>query len=151
MFDKGYITNTRLYLSKGAEEYLLTNYKREELPKYSRVIRGDISIVHVQLGRVHLIEGSHNCYLWIYKKLHSSAVVFDYDETNVGYYTLTKALDAAMGTKGCPAVARIQHNPSGFSWQQKAIEELNRIGINVKARDVMSNDASAAFKRLYGI
>ncbi|MFT5700278.1 MAG: hypothetical protein ACI8ZB_003150 [Desulforhopalus sp.] len=149
LLNKQLITNTRLYLSSGAVSYLRRNYKKEHLPIFSRV-DGNRSIIHVELGGVHLIEGSHSCYLWIYPKMHESAIVFDYSETYVTYRSLTQGLSDAMYGKGTPSIANITHNPTNFSWQHRAIGELKSIGVNITARDVLPPEDYHDYLRRHG-
>lgn len=138
LYDKGLITETRLYLSRGADLYLRNNYKPEHLPIYSMVQNGDRSIIYVQLGDTHIIEGSHSCYLWIYPKLDSSAIVFNHNRPVVSYSDLTQGLSHKMSELDCPPEANITHHPVNFSWQRKAIEVLRRIGVNISAKDVLT-------------
>ncbi|SHI01798.1 EH signature domain-containing protein [Desulfofustis glycolicus] len=149
LLDKQLITGTRLYLDSGAIHYLRQNYKKEHLPNYSQV-DGQRSIIHVELKSTHLIEGSHSCYLWIYPRLHESALVFDYTKTQVTYSSLTQGLSDAMAVKGTPSSANITHFPVNFNWQHKAIEELQSIGININARDVLPPEDYHEYLRLYG-
>ena len=151
--DKKLISHTRLYLSKSAESYLKKNYRGDHLPAYSRVTNGTQSLIHVQFinNQAHMVEGSHSCYLWLYKKLHSSAIVFDYGRTSVSYHELTSGLDQKMSFHNCNAEARITHNPTKFHWQKNAIDVLKSIGINVSAQDVLSEDDYKLFKRIHGI
>lgn len=151
--EKKLVTNTRLYLSSGAEKYLKMMYKDEHLPEYSRVKNGDKSLIYVELnhGQAHIVEGSHVCYLWIYKQLHDSAIVFNYANKMVSYDALTQGLNRDMERVGCPAVANITHNPNNFHWQRNAIQTLQRLGINISPEDVLSQADYKAFKRTVGI
>ncbi|WP_422447099.1 MULTISPECIES: EH signature domain-containing protein [unclassified Endozoicomonas] len=151
--DKELVGHTRLYLSRGAEQYLKMNYKKEHLPAYSRVSNGDKSLIYVQLanGQAHMVEGSHSCYLWIYRDLHETALVFDHARTSVSYDNLTSGLNRHMERLGCRAEANITHNPSNFHWQRQAIETLRRIGIHVSPQDVLSPQDYQSFKRRFGV
>ncbi len=151
LLDKELVTNTRLYLSEGAKRYLHSNYDAEHLPNFSTITGDSRSIIHVELGGVHLIEGSHNCYLWIYPKLDSSAIVFDYEQNRVTYSSLTRSLSSKMRMKGTPHKDNITHNPTNFSWQHKAVKTLNDIGVKIAPKDVLSQEDYALYKRLYGI
>ena len=150
---KKLIANTRLYLSKSAERYLKSNYKPEHLPAYSMVENGTKSLIHVQFvnNQAHMIEGSHSCYLWIYRQLHSSAVVFDYGRNSVLYSELTSILNQNMTEKNCEAVAQITHTPVNSRWQKNAIEALRRLGVNISPQDVLSPEDYRSFKRKFGI
>ena len=148
---KDLISDTRLFLSYGAIQYLRNNYNPEHLPKFSRVTSGDKSIIHVRLGDTHIIEGSHSCYLWIYPRLDPSAVVFDYSKGDVSYHALTGGLNDKMLMKGTPSHANITHSPSNFSWQKKAVTALNEVGIGIKAKDVLSADDYRQYVRYHGV
>jgi len=151
LLNKNLITNTRLYLSYGAAAFLKRNYKAEHLPDFSRVTDGDRSIIHVQLGGAHMIEGSHSCYLWIYKRLDPSAVVFNYSKKAVRYSELTQDMSYDMIQKGAPPQDNITHNPISYSWQHKAIRTLKDIGVNISAKDVLSDKDYSSYKRLHGV
>ena len=150
--DKHLVTNTRLYLSRGAERYLRSQYKAKHLPSYSMIRDTDKSLIYVQLGNgdAHLIEGSHICKLWIYKHLDDSAVVFNYSKTRVGYSELTQDLNSRMWELDCGAEAHITHNPN-ITWQHKALTMLNSIGINIRAQEVLSVEDYKVFKRRFGV
>ena len=151
MFDKNLITHTRLYLNKGAEEFLRKNYKQEDLPEFSRVCDNNKSLIHVQIGDSHMIEGSHECYLRIYKYLSPSSVVFDYDKNNVSYYSLTQGMSNKMKYQGTPVTACISHLPTNFSWQRKAIKTLKSIGIKISMCDVLTDEDYKKYKRKFGV
>jgi len=151
--DNKLVDHTRLYLSAAAERYLKRNYKAEHLPAYSRIISGDRSIVYVRLkgGRAHMVEGSHSCYLWIYKYLTEPAIVLDYSQDQVTYGELTSGMNNKMSDRYCGAVARITHTPTNYSWQKKAVSELQELGVNIYAKDVLSNEDYLKFKRKHGV
>jgi hypothetical protein len=151
LLNKGLISETRLYLSSGAAFYLQQNYNREHLPNFSRVTDGDRSIIYVRMGDVHIIEGSHSCYLWIYPELDSSAIVFDSYNVRVSYSSLTQGLSKKMILKGTPPREKITHNPISFSWQRKAIQTLRRIGVNITAKDVLPRNDYQKYIRKYGV
>ncbi len=150
LLKKQLITNTRLFLTSGAVSYLRRHYKEKHLPIFSRV-DGNRSIIHVDLGGVHLVEGSHSCYLWIYPKMHESAIVFDYSETYVTYRSLTQGLSDDMYAKGTPSRVNITHNPTNFSWQHKAIVELKSIGVNITAKDVLPRSDYYQYLQRHGV
>ncbi|GBU09474.1 transcriptional regulator [Gammaproteobacteria bacterium] len=133
----GEITHTRLYLTKGAANYINRNYKPEHIPEYSEV-KGSNSLIHVQMGDAHMIEGSHNCKLRIYAKLDPAALVFNYNRKSFDYYELTT---------GFPyfALEEITHNGVKLNWQKKALSVLNNIGITLQPEDVLDEEG----KRLY--
>ena len=150
LFDAGYITHTRLYLSWSAANYLKRNYKPEHLLSFSSV-DGNKSIIHVELDNRHIIEGSHSCYLWVYRSLDESATVFDYNKTSESYSGLTSRLGTAMANKGHPPVDKIQHLPANFNWQRKAVKAMNSIGVGIKMKDVLTDSDYSSFIRRFGV
>lgn len=151
LHNRGVITHTRLYLSRDAATYLERIYKGEDLPSYSIVSNGDKSIIHVELGDSHIIEGSHSCYLWIYKRMHRSSIVFDYSIEKASYSSLTVDLSHKMRLKKTPHLTNITHNLVNFGWQHEAIKSLNSIDVAISAQDVLSDKDYKLYKRRYGV
>jgi hypothetical protein len=150
LYDKKLIQNTRLYMSRQMAHYLKKNYKSEHLPDFSIVTDGDKSIIYVDLGYAHIIEGSHTCYLWIYKALAPSATVFDYGKTQETYSGLTSGLNRKMWDKGVSSIATITHNPRHFSWQRKAVDTLVDLRVPVTIKDVLTPDDYRTYVRRFG-
>ncbi len=148
---KKLVLNTRLYLSPGAASFLRRNYRREHLPEFSEVTDGGKSLIYLQLDGAHIIEGSHSCYMWIYKTLDSSSIVFDYNKKRVTYSSLTQGHANKMAAKGSPHLANITHNPTNFHWQRKAIETLAKVGVNISPKDVLMENEYLQFKRRFGV
>lgn len=151
LLNRNLITGTRLYLSNSAAKYIRSNYREEDLPQFSYVQGGSRSILHIQLGGAHLIEGSHSCFLWVYPKLDETAIVFDYEERSVSYDQLTSGMSDEMYMAGTPNTAQIRHSPFNYKWQRDAIEELREIGIDVSPSDVLSPVDYRKYKRIYGV
>ena len=98
-----------------------------------------------------MIEGSHNCKLWIYSKMDDSAIVRKRMKTRVSYDSLTNGLAREMGVKGCSPEASIRHTPTSFSWQNEALSALNKVGVSINAKDVLMPDDYHKYKRMYGV
>ena len=151
LYDKKLIQQTRLYVSRQMAYFLKKNYKAEHLPDYSIVVDGDKSIIYVDLGMAHIIEGSHSCYLWVYKSLDPSATVFDYAKKRESYSGLTSGLDRKMEKKGHGSLANITHNPSKFSWQRKSIDVLKALNVSVTMKDVLTDEDYRVYVRKFGV
>lgn len=151
LLEKGLIAGTRLYLTHNFSSYLRRNYNAEHLPNYSTVSTGQISVIHIKLGMTQMIEGSHNCKLWIYKSLDSSAIVFDYGKRDVSYTSLTTGLNWKMKDEqgNQLLIDSIVHHPN-LGWQNKAIKALKASGVDIRARDVLSAADYELYKRRYG-
>jgi hypothetical protein len=151
MFDAGVITHTRLYMSRDAICYLKRNYDVKHLPNFSSVRDGDKSIIYVQMDGAHMIEGSHSCYLWLYRDLDPSICVFNYNISEPTYSQLTSGINSEMLQLSSGARARITHSPSGYSWQRKALTELRSLGVNLTPKDVLSSEDYLNYKQKYGV
>ena len=145
--NKNLVLNTRLFLSYSAEQYLLNNYRKEHLPTYSKVRDGSKSLIYVEMKGAHLVEGTHSCYLWIYKNLDESAAVKNYDKSQFSYSELTSDMNRKMHKLKYPATANIQHNPSNFNWQKKAVSQLKRQNVDIEIGDVLSAKDYAMYKK----
>jgi hypothetical protein len=150
IYDKKLIINTRLYMSRPMAQYLRKTYKKEHLPDFSLITDDSRSIIYVDIGNAHLVEGIHSCYLRIYKSLDASATVFDYAKPKQTYYGLTSILEEQMANLGHNSQANITHNPTNFSWQRKAIETLKYLNVPVTIKDVLTPDDYRAFVRKFG-
>jgi len=152
LLDRKLVTRTRLYLTPRFKNYLKRNYNDEHLPELYDVSTNDKSIIHVQLGKTHLIEGSHSAKLWIYKGLTEKAVVFDYKKRRVSYNDLTSELSHKMyDDKGQHLlVDSITHHPT-LTWQKKAIEAMKTAGVTVRPEDVLTKGDYYDYKRKFGV
>jgi len=151
LYDKKLIKNTKLYMCKDMARFLNRKYKKEHLPDFSTVEDGEKSIIYVDLENAHLIEGSHQCQLWIYKTLHHSAPVLQYDKQRKSYRDLTKGLHESMERYGQGAYDYFTHSPSNFSWQKRAVESLQNLRVPVTIKDVLTPDDYRVYVRRYGV
>jgi hypothetical protein len=151
LHDKKLIQNTRLYMSRKMSSYLKKNYKAEHLPNFSTIKDGDKSIIYVDLGSAHLVEGSHICYLWLYKSLDPSATIFNYTKTQETYSGLTSGLNSKMWDKSCGSVENITHNPINYSWQRKAVGTLVDLSVPITMKDVLTDKDYSAYVRIFGV
>lgn len=150
LYDKKLIKNTKLYMCKSMARFLKTKYKEEHLPDFSIVDDGEKSIIYVDLGSAHMIEGSHQCQLWIYRSLHESAPVLQYDKQRKSYRSLTKGLHEAMSNYGHGAYDYFTHSPANFSWQRRAVESLRDLRVPVTIKDVLTADDYRVYIRRFG-
>ncbi|MEQ3657532.1 MAG: EH signature domain-containing protein [Glaciecola sp.] len=152
MHEAGTIVHTKLYLSKKAENYILGHYKEEHIPDYSIVEDGDRSIIYAELTKGHMIEGSHNCQIWFYKDLHESAPVVQFGKQRLRYDELTGRMSRKMQARGYGVFEHFTHVSSEtYKWQQKSVDALKRMGVKIKASDVLSKEDYKKYKRMYGV
>ncbi len=152
LLNKKLVTGTRLYLPFLFRHYLQRHYKDEHLPAFSTVSTNDKAIVHVQLNKVHLIEGSHSCKLWIYKQLKENSIVFQYNKVSVSYEELTSGLNRKMvddyGNE--LLIDNITHHPP-LGWQHRSLIALKKANIDIHPKDVLSPSDYIQYKRKFGI
>ena len=130
--------------------FLNSKYKKEHLPDFSIVEDGEKSIIYVDLDNAHLVEGSHQCQLWIYRTLHDSAPVLQYEKQRKSYRSLTKGLHESMERYGQGAYDYFTHSPSNFSWQRRAVKSLKDLRVPVTMKDVLTPDDYRAYARRFG-
>lgn len=126
------VTGTRLFLTYDAEHYIRKHYKIEHLPSYSTVEGGSPKpLIYISLSGAHVVEGTHSCYFWIYKRLADSAAVFNYNKRRFTYRELTAGLHERMLHEQKEGrYAAIQHNGN---WQMKAAVALKNLGVDIDA------------------
>jgi len=150
LYDKKLIKNTKLYMCRHMAHFLNSKYKKEHLPDFSIVEDGEKSIIYVDLENAHLVEGSHQCQLWIYRTLHDSAPVLQYEKQRKSYRSLTKGLHESMEMYGQGAYDYFTHSPSNFSWQRRAVKSLKELRVPVTMKDVLTTDDYSVFVRRFG-
>jgi hypothetical protein len=150
LYDKKLIKNTKLYMCRHMADFLNSKYKKEHLPDFSIVEDGEKSIIYVDLENAHLVEGSHQCQLWIYRTLHDSAPVLQYEKQRKSYRSLTKGLHESMEKYGQGAYDYFTHSPSNFSWQRRAVKSLKDLRVPVTMKDVLTPDDYRVFVRRFG-
>lgn len=150
LFDKKLIKNTKLYMCSSMAGFLKRKYKQEHLPEFSLLESSDKSIIYVDLGAAHMIEGTHNCQLWIYRNLHESAPVLRFGKQRKSYRSLTIGLNEDMERYGFGADSHFTHSSAPFSWQRKAVTSLSRLGVLISMKDVLTPDDYRAYIRRFG-
>ena len=150
LYDKKLIKNTKLYMCRNMAQFLKRKYREEHLPDFSIVDDGEKSIIYVDLESAHLVEGSHQCQLWIYRTLHDSAPVLQYEKQRKSYRSLTKGLHEAMDKYGQGAYDHFTHSPTNFSWQRRAVKCLRELRVPVSMKDVLVPDDYRSYVRRFG-
>tara|TARA_R110002094_G_scaffold69674_3_gene78589 strand:+ start:515 stop:1951 length:1437 start_codon:yes stop_codon:yes gene_type:complete len=150
LYDKKLIKNTKLYMSRRMAHFLNSKYKKEHLPDFSIVEDGEKSIIYVDLENAHIVEGSHQCQLWIYRTLHGSAPVLKHEKQRKSYRSLTKGLHESMEMYGQGAYDYFTHSPANFSWQRRAVESLKELRVPVTIKDVLTPDDYRTYVRRFG-
>lgn len=137
-------------MCRNMAQFLKRKYREEHLPDFSIVDDGEKSIIYVDLESAHLVEGSHQCQLWIYRTLHDSAPVLQYEKQRKSYRSLTKGLHEAMDKYGQGAYDHFTHSPTNFSWQRRAVKCLRELRVPVSMKDVLVPDDYRSYVRRFG-
>jgi hypothetical protein len=150
LYDKKLIKKTKLYMSRRMADFLNGKYKKEHLPDFSIVKDGEKSIIYVDLENAHMVEGSHQCQLWIYRSLHESAPVLQNGIQYKSYRSLTIGLHESMERQGQGAYDYFTHSPTNFSWQKRAVKSLKDLRVSVTMKDVLTPNEYSVFVRRFG-
>ncbi len=141
LLNNDFILETRLFLSSEASLYLRNTYKQDELPDF-RVINGDKSVLYIGLSGGAIIEGSHNCRMYIYESLPTDNYVTSYQNSKnneLSYRDLTIGLKQILEQKGVSCIDMVQHTKSNnFSWQKRAVSAIKKLNVDVEMKDVLT-------------
>lgn len=152
LFDAGVITETRLFLSYGASQYLRKSYDEKHLPNFKVIADNDKSIIYVRMPQAHMVEGSHDCSLRIYEYLEPDDSCLAYNNSSPRYTQLTTGLYKHTKTLGYKMIPAIPHSASsGFIWQKKALTALRALGVQITPKNVLSEQDYLSFKQRYGV
>ena len=144
------ILESRLFLSRTAETYILRHYKKSELPTYALSGSSQTSVIYLNVNGVHMVEGSHSFTLKLMDKLPI--------KTNILNYSKVKFTDADFRTNisydyyreyNNFGVEEIRHDK--LIWQNKAINFLGKHRVNVNVEDVLSKELYKQYKRRFGV
>lgn len=154
LIEQGLVSQSRLFVNPRAENYLKKNYEKDELPEYAKVKDTYRSMIYLQVGDLHLIEGSHSFKLWIFPYMPKDSRVLDY---GVSLFTppdistdLERRYLFEFNHLGHKPVSII-HTPSRFSWQHNAIVYMSKMGLRLDIEKLFSPKDYAQYKRFYGI
>ncbi len=154
LIDQGLVTNSRLFINPRAEMFLKRGYKKEDLPEYASVKDSQRSMIYLQVGNLHMVEGSHNFKLWIFPKLPSASKILDYQKTHFNRLDLSSYLESRYYSEFGPNATRpadITHTPANFSWQHKAIQYLKQRGVKVDVEKLFTKKDYSMYIRLKGL
>jgi len=93
LYRTGMISQTRLFLSTDAITYIENQYHPEDRPMYAQVSHKNKSIIYMQVGRVHLIEGTHNYSARLLDRLPKSSGITDQQKKKFVLTELATGLD----------------------------------------------------------
>lgn len=145
LLEQKLVIGTRLFVTYEAKAYLEKQYKKEHLPSFSIVEGGGAKpLIYISLSRAHVVEGTHSCKFWVYRKLKGTAAVFNYDKQSFVYRDLTAGMDEQMwGVQSEGSYAAVQHSGQ---WQVKAAIALKELGVQIDASRLLTKEDYQSYK-----
>ncbi|MBN2809673.1 MAG: hypothetical protein JXR80_09305 [Deltaproteobacteria bacterium] len=150
---QGLIGGSRLFVGGAPERYLLENYKKDELPEYAKVSDTYRSMIYLQIGHCHMVEGSHSFKLWLFPVLPSESKVMSYAKKSFSPRELSYGLENLYWQEvdyGAKKPVSIVHHPD-LTWQAAAINFLQSEGVYPDIEKLLEPNTYYAYKRRYGI
>lgn len=150
LYEHGFVRNARLMLGNQAEHTVKRVLGKSLTTSYIK-LRGmaQTSIIYLDCGDFHIIEGSHNFKLWIYMGLPSEKLN-DYSLSELNHFALTNSFPQEF-KKSYPKgeLMPIQHSPT--SWQKNAIDFLTQNGIELDLEKLFYKDEYRRYINRYGL
>jgi len=150
LYEHGFVRNARLMLGNQAEHTVKRVLGKSLTTSYIN-LRGmtQTSIIYLDCGDFHIIEGSHNFKLWIYMGLPSNKLN-DYSLSELNHFALTNSFPQEY-KKNYPKgeLMPIQHSPT--SWQKNAIDFLTQNGIELDLEKLFYKDEYRRYVNRYGL
>lgn len=153
LYHQQLISGTRLFVGKDAEKYLKKTFNKKELPEYAIVKDSYRSMIYLQVGDVHIVEGSHSFKLWIFPGMPIKNSIVSYSVKEFSPKELGADLESYF-KKEFPyekhKVLSIIHNPN-ITWQFKAIEHLKKLGVRLDVEELFCREDYMNYKLRYGL
>ncbi|TMO02094.1 EH signature domain-containing protein [Pseudoalteromonas sp. S558] len=150
LYEHGFVRNARLMLGNQAELTVKRVLGKSLTTSYIN-LKGmaQTSIIYLDCGDFHIIEGSHNFKLWIYMGLPSEKLN-DYSLSELNHFALTNSFPQEY-KKNYPKgeLMPIQHSPT--SWQKNAIDFLTQNGIELDLEKLFDKDEYRRYINRYGL
>jgi hypothetical protein len=144
------ILESRLFLSRTAEMYILRNYKKSELPTYVSSGSTKTSVIYLNVNGVHMVEGSHSFTLKLMDRLPIKSNILNYSKSRFSDSDFRTSISSDYYREyNSNGVEEIRHDQ--LIWQNKAINFLAEHGVNVNVEDVLSGSLYKQYKRRFGV
>lgn len=150
LYEHGLIRNTRLMLGYSAASMVNQILGKSLTTSYIN-LKGmnDKSIIYLDCGSFHLIEGSHEFKLWLYMGLPSQKLK-DYSLRELNHLDLTTSFVRDFKkANGTAQYKDITHSPT--TWQRNAIEFLAENGVKLDLEKVLSKEDYQYYIRRFGL
>jgi len=153
LLEQKLIQHARLFVGSSPERYLLETYKKDELPEYAQVHDSYRSMIYLQIGHCHIVEGSHSFKLWMFPKLPTNAGITRYSRKTFSpddlSYELERLYINEFGQHAKPPIA-VRHHPD-LAWQAAAIKFLQSEGVFVNIEKLLEPGSYRKYKLRFGL
>lgn len=150
---QGLIQHSRLFIGSSPERYLRGSYKKEELPEYARLSDTYRSMIYLQVGNCHMIEGSHSAKLWLFPKLPNDARIANYSKQDFHPSELSTRIEGLYCREygySAKSPISIRHYPD-LAWQAATIKFLQGEGIRPDIERLIEPRSYREYKSRYGL
>ena len=154
LIEQGLVVTSRLFVGGIAREYLRRNFKKEELPEFAKVRDTYRSMIYLQVGHCHMIEGSHNCTLRIFPDFPEKTKIANYSFSDFTPYELGSGAESQYISEFgsyAPSPASIRHVSNRLAWQHNAISYFQTQGIRLDVEKLFSRSDYQQYKRIHGV
>lgn len=150
ILETGAVVNSRLFLSREALSYVKRQYPERQLNVFGKLSDASKSVIYMQVGSVHLVEGTHSFRIYIYPSLPADCIVFQHDKHPINPLDLGPDLERSLYDPGTPK-SQYRHFASthytNLKWVYEAIRVLRNAGVRVDETQVLSASQLARFRR----
>jgi hypothetical protein len=138
LYEQGLMTESRLLLGSQAEKYIREKFDAHALPTFGRLGSSEISLIYLNLGGLHFIEGTHQFQVRLYR---------DLPIPGLADYELEKFELAAIRKYATDQTVRHGLSPR---WQRQLITAVKDLsGILIEPQGVLSKADWQAYQALY--
>ncbi len=143
LYNQGLIQHARLLLGREAVHFLHRNSQEENLPEFGTINSKDQSLIYLNVRGVHILEGTHNFAVRIYKDLPIPGLA-NYEKKNFNLGDITRNYQ--------PDHRIINTNSKKPAWQHKFITTLAKsFNIRIDPEHVLSDRDYRIYRREFGM
>lgn len=136
IFHKGLIRESRLFLGSATARYIKNSVDNDYTPHFTRINgQNHLAVFYFNLGRVHIIDGTHNFALRIFDRLPSNSPILDF-ENNISDWELRAGLMMKYMREFGDQNGYRNITHSGL-WQIPAVRFMRSLGLDILEKDVM--------------
>ncbi|ETR69192.1 MAG: hypothetical protein OMM_04092 [Candidatus Magnetoglobus multicellularis str. Araruama] len=132
LYKTGMITKTRLFLGNDAVDYIEKQYDSENRPMFAQINHKNKSIIYMQVGKAHLMEGTHNYSVRLMDQLPPGSDITDQNKNKYILTELATGLDQAYASafKESTHLYVVPHDIHN-AWQRKLTDILQHFDVHL--------------------